>query len=990
MARKYKKDIKVVLPHIDPFRDIAVYGAGEEIIKAMGGVVHAGIKKPAIVPTNNSPYFKKYGDGGKKKLDTSVNPTKQSPIELHQEIYRKANYTPYVPTPEELYSKASGRLEQSDIDPVDILNLGTGLTKSLGKALLKSSTKKLGTAKKLLYNTTKKVPAELPGSPNVLVGSNVNPYENYFIKYKQKDKELQALAGSKKIDYNTYTKTLDNYKEELLKEIGLTKKLGSGSFGEVFELPNDASKVIKLGSPSGGGWTPKLIESLKSVKQNANLAIPEQVQNFEIPSLWSNQSKSKKEALIMPNLNITNAERLDLNKRDRYALFLKQARQLRDKGIKLDVENHENFKYNKDKNVFDIYDLNPGNSVINPGYYMTHIRNNTKRNLLDDMMYQNGGYIRKYAEGGIEDKEVPINAANPYLILDEGKEFTVRPEEESPEDTYANYMANKNKDASLAEAMFVTPIDYVASYPQAAMMKALTGKYGEPSDKIGYENPEGFLQHAWNFGVNAIADPSNISGVGLIDDVAKMGLKGAAKNSIKNTGNALYSIADNIDNTVGNIGKRVNKGLYSTGDFIDRNVNNIQAAVTGDYKKAIKQRGTGLATYNNPSLDEGKLAFEQRKAEKLAFWETPEGNQRLAEHLKRNNSPLSAEGFKRDFQDNVQYSTNIKARREYQKELIKQEDFEFHKKRDLEKKMDSIYGRISRAKAIDKDPNIPANIKKANAEDLNNLSKEWQDTFDETTYQEELLKKLEKDIELHNFDKDNAYSWGNDIYIGEDLSHPVNLGGTMEHELSGHAVDMKSQVAGYKPKINNTSITQNLLDNVDLEASDMPDHIQELFRKHGDKKELKKFLKSMTKENYSPEYQQFLQNPIGYFKGSKNYWLKGAKGQNNEPTAFMAEARDYLFKKGHTKTLEEPITEDILEKAFTEYRKDRNMKGMYRLFDIVNPTKKSIKTLTKEINALPSWVAPVVGTTAVGTLTDQLPEQAPAQYSYGGYYKKYK
>lgn len=290
------------------------------------------------------------------------------------------------------YEKPEGFLQHawnfgvnSFFDPSNLV--GVGLVDDIAKLGLK------GAVKKSFYNTVKDVPAELPGSPNTLVGSNVNPYENYFIKYKQKDKELQALAGSKKIDYNTYTKTLDNYKEELLKEIGLTKKLGSGSFGEVFELPNDASKVIKLGSPSGGGWTPELIESLKSIKQNANLAIPEQVQNFEIPSLWKTSKPSKKEALIMPNLNITTAERLDLNKRDRYALFLKQARQLRDKGINLDVENHENFKYNIDKNVFDIYDLNPGNSIINPGYYMTYIKNNTKRNLLDDMMYQNGGNL---------------------------------------------------------------------------------------------------------------------------------------------------------------------------------------------------------------------------------------------------------------------------------------------------------------------------------------------------------------------------------------------------------------------------------------------------------------------------------------------------------------------------------------------------------------------------------------------------------------------
>lgn len=122
MAKRYQKDIKVVLPKSNPFRDIAVYGAGEEIIKALGGELADKGKQPGIKPSSNSPYF-----------NTKVNPTKQSPIELHQEIYRKANYTPYVPTPEELSAKASGRIEQSSIQPEDLLMLGLS-AKNLFKA----------------------------------------------------------------------------------------------------------------------------------------------------------------------------------------------------------------------------------------------------------------------------------------------------------------------------------------------------------------------------------------------------------------------------------------------------------------------------------------------------------------------------------------------------------------------------------------------------------------------------------------------------------------------------------------------------------------------------------------------------------------------------------------------------------------------------------------------------------------------------------------
>lgn len=59
MAKRYQKDIKVVLPKSNPFRDIAVYGAGEEMIKALGGELPDKGKQPDIVPTKNNPHYMK-------------------------------------------------------------------------------------------------------------------------------------------------------------------------------------------------------------------------------------------------------------------------------------------------------------------------------------------------------------------------------------------------------------------------------------------------------------------------------------------------------------------------------------------------------------------------------------------------------------------------------------------------------------------------------------------------------------------------------------------------------------------------------------------------------------------------------------------------------------------------------------------------------------------------------------------------------------------
>jgi hypothetical protein len=251
--------------------------------------------------------------------------------------------------------------------------------------------------------------------------SEINWGKEYFEKIQNKEKELQDLVFSKKITEKEYLEGVPLYEKELAKELGLENKLGSGNYGKVFESPNDASKVIKLGNPmSAGGtgasnWTPELIEKLKSIKQNANIAVPEQVEYFEIPSLYQGYGPKTKEVMTMPNLNQVAAENLNLNKRDRYALFLKQARQLRDQGIQLDVKNIENFKFNKDKGVFDIYDINPG-YISNPGYYMQDVVNKTRGPLFENMQFKQGGIIKD--DRGQWDHPGEITEINsPYITM---------------------------------------------------------------------------------------------------------------------------------------------------------------------------------------------------------------------------------------------------------------------------------------------------------------------------------------------------------------------------------------------------------------------------------------------------------------------------------------------------------------------------------------------------------------------------------------------
>jgi LysM repeat protein len=299
------------------------------------------------------------------------------------------------------------RLNSKLYNPTTALNTAnntiTGVDKNLKNSALEASDLILGDNN--LRNLTSSSVDEIVPS----FQSTTNWGDEYFKKIQENRKELEDLLSSNKITFDKYIEKENVYKKELTKKLGLEKSLGSGNYGEVFELPNDPSKVIKLGSPYGNRWTPEIIENLKSIKQNSNIAIPEQVDYFEVPSMYEGYKPSTKEVMYMPNLNETSAQNLNLNKRDRYALFLKQARQLRDKGVKLDVENLENFKFNKDKGVFDIYDVNPG-YIHSPVKYMQYIKNKTRNHLLENMLFKQGGQPPVNPNGmydGVRDWRIP-------------------------------------------------------------------------------------------------------------------------------------------------------------------------------------------------------------------------------------------------------------------------------------------------------------------------------------------------------------------------------------------------------------------------------------------------------------------------------------------------------------------------------------------------------------------------------------------------------
>lgn len=269
------------------------------------------------------------------------------------------------------------------IDPFNLVGAGAGIASKASKYLPK------------LFKSSKVISKV----DNIVkpLNSEMSWGKDYFEKLENMDNSLKKLTSSKTITNKDYLDKLDLYERELATNSGLGQKLGNGSYGSVYELSDNPSKVIKIGTPMSTQWTPELLENLKSVNQNANISIPEKINYFKIPTL--NNNYKTREVLQMPNLDKVDAAKLDLNKRDRYAYFLKQVRQLKDKGVDIDVSNFKNFKFNENKGVFDIYDINPERKVNaewkdkNYINYMNYVRDKTKGPFYEDMPYKYGGKL---------------------------------------------------------------------------------------------------------------------------------------------------------------------------------------------------------------------------------------------------------------------------------------------------------------------------------------------------------------------------------------------------------------------------------------------------------------------------------------------------------------------------------------------------------------------------------------------------------------------
>ena len=193
--------------------------------------------------------------------------------------------------------------------------------------------------------------------------------ENYELRAREKlsddyvanlngnysDPKVQKLVTDKSLEqFKILDKKIKIIKKNIEKKYQLGEEIGNGSYGRVFVNPDNSNKVIKMGKRYGQKWTPETMEAGKKLSINNNLAIPTKAEYRNIKEFLG-----EKEILHMPNLSRFEGPAANLSERDKYALFLKQTRKLRDNGFALDASNYGNFKNNYDKGVIDLYDISP-------------------------------------------------------------------------------------------------------------------------------------------------------------------------------------------------------------------------------------------------------------------------------------------------------------------------------------------------------------------------------------------------------------------------------------------------------------------------------------------------------------------------------------------------------------------------------------------------------------------------------------------------------
>ena len=156
------------------------------------------------------------------------------------------------------------------------------------------------------------------------------------------DNKIQDIFYARKKEFQEIHNKNFKSKKHPFKE-----SLGSGRFSTVYGLPK-SEFTVKVGTIPEGEDVFKLVKNAKNIKKS-NIAVPKKTYT----------TSSGENVIVMNKVDpIEGSVFLNPPTKKSYEQLLKDTEELKNKGLYLDFQNHNNIVYNPSTGLFNIYDLN--------------------------------------------------------------------------------------------------------------------------------------------------------------------------------------------------------------------------------------------------------------------------------------------------------------------------------------------------------------------------------------------------------------------------------------------------------------------------------------------------------------------------------------------------------------------------------------------------------------------------------------------------------
>jgi hypothetical protein len=225
--------------------------------------------------------------------------------------------------------------------------------------------------------------------------------------------------------------------------------------------------------------------------------------------------------------------------------------------------------------------------------------------------YKKGGWLKKYQTEG----QVTYGTPEYKKAYEQGNLVRVNPDGSytapvmKPFEVVAEDPRVKNAISKARENFLLNSLEYL-SQPQKQATGLITGKDQLPSEAWGFQEPGGWLdnyssfgKNLSNFAIDAVLDPVNYIGLGLVDDITRGAVRQGLKKSTKP--NITSSVDDVSKSNLLSNKDRFSKALQGTSSLLNEVVGELMQGKVN--KESIKKGNEWLENWIEHSSTKQKI-----------------------------------------------------------------------------------------------------------------------------------------------------------------------------------------------------------------------------------------------------------------------------------------------------------------------------------------------------------------------------------------------